>query len=48
LPFTEGDDLEPYVVMNILPELAQPFDTKKRAPFKIVMETVRLEEIVEI
>jgi len=38
---------DPYVIMNILPALAIPFETKKRAPFKIVMETVKLSEIVE-
>ena len=45
LPFYEGDDEDPYVIMNILPELAQPFNTKMRAPFKVVFETVRLSEI---
>ena len=28
LPFEEGDDADPYVIMNILPELAIPFNTK--------------------
>ena len=32
--------------MRIIPELAQAFETKKRAPFKIVLETVKLSEIV--
>eukprot|EP00347_Sterkiella_histriomuscorum_P005051 403358089 len=39
LPFYEGDDEDPFVIMNILPELAQPFNTKMRAPFKVVFET---------
>ena len=47
MPMNEGDDRNPYVIMSILPELAQPFDTKKRAPFKIVVETVKLGEIYE-
>jgi hypothetical protein len=46
LPFSEGDDEEPFMVMSILPELVQPFDTKKRAPFKVVFETVRLHELI--
>jgi hypothetical protein len=45
LPFYEGDDQDPNVIMNIVPELAMAFDTKKRAPFRIVMETVKLSEI---
>jgi hypothetical protein len=44
----EGDDADPFVVFNILPELAQPFNTKQRAPFKAVFETVRLSEIIAI
>ncbi|MFS8160329.1 MAG: hypothetical protein ACMG6E_09015 [Candidatus Roizmanbacteria bacterium] len=32
--------------MSIIPELAIPFNTKKRAPFKIVLETIKLGEIV--
>ena len=48
LPFSEGDDEDPCLVMRIIPELAQPFDTKKRAPFKMVMETVKLSELIKI
>lgn len=47
LPFSEGDDEEPYLVMRIVPELAQPFDTKKRAPFKVAMETVKVSELIK-
>jgi hypothetical protein len=32
--------------MNIIPELAIPFDTKKRAPYRIVFETVNLSEVI--
>ena len=45
LPFSEGDDNDPFVIMSIIPELAVPFDTRKRAPFKVVMETVKLKEL---
>ena len=31
--------------MNVIPELGIPFDTKKRAPFKVVFETVKLNEL---
>lgn len=45
LPFENGDDGDPSVIMNIVPELGVPFDTKKRSPFKIVFETVKLSEL---
>lgn len=45
MPFEEGDDENPTMIMRILPELAQPFNTKKRAPIKVVFETVKLSEI---
>jgi hypothetical protein len=34
--------------MNIIPELAIPFDTKKRAPFRIVLEIVKLSELIRL
>ena len=46
-PFEEGDDGDPSIIMSIIPELAIPFNTKKRAPFKIVLETIKLGEIVQ-
>lgn len=46
MPLDEGDDEDPRIVMSILPELVIPFDTKKRAPFRCVLETVRLSEII--
>jgi hypothetical protein len=45
LPFVTGDDSDPSVIMNLVPELGIPFDTKKRAPFKVVFETVKLSEL---
>lgn len=47
MPFEEGDDVDPRVIMNIVPELSQIFETKKRTPFKLVFETVKLSEIKE-
>jgi len=46
LPIIEGDDVDPFVILNIIPELAQPFNTKMRTPIKVVFETVRLSEII--
>jgi hypothetical protein len=48
LPFHEGDDQDPYVIMKIIPELALAFDTKKRAPFRVVFEAVRLSELIKV
>jgi hypothetical protein len=45
LPFENGDDSDPSVIMNIVADLGIPFDTKKRAPFKVVFETVKLSEL---
>ena len=47
LPFDDGDDEDPRVVLNIIPELAVIFETKKRAPIWVVYETVKLSEIKE-
>ena len=46
LPFELGDDSDPSIIMNIVSSLAIPFDTKKRAPFKVVFETVKLSELM--
>lgn len=48
LPISEGDDVDPFVIMNIIPELACPFNTKMRTPIKVVFETVRLSEIISM
>ena len=47
LPFKCGDDKNPYVILGSIPELASVFETKARAPFKIVFEVCRLSELVE-
>ena len=46
-PFKFGDDQNPYVILNALPELGQVFETKSRAPFKIVFEVCKLSELIE-
>jgi hypothetical protein len=45
LPFELGDDEDPAIILNIVPELGLAFDTKKRSPFRVVLETVRLQEL---
>ena len=40
-----GDDLNPNIVVRIIPELNQPFNTKMRAPFKIVCEVIKYNEL---
>lgn len=45
LPFSLGDDSDPSIIMNIVADLAFSFDTKKRAPFKVVFETLKLSEL---
>ena len=48
MPFQEGDDADPYIIMSIVSDLALPFNTKKRAPFKVVFETLKLSELIKI
>ncbi|TNV84322.1 hypothetical protein FGO68_gene10884 [Halteria grandinella] len=45
LPFELGDDQDQSIILNIVPDLALAFDTKKRAPFRVVFETVKLSEL---
>lgn len=46
-PLEEADDLNPIIIINILPELGYCFNTKARAPLKLVFETVRFNEAKE-
>lgn len=48
LPFSPGDDKDPWVIAGMIPELARTFETKDRCPFKIVFEVVRLSELVKM
>lgn len=47
LPFEQngGDDEDPHIMVRIVPHLNQPFNTKMRAPFKMVCETIRYREL---
>ena len=42
-----GDDINPNIIVRIIPELNQPFNTKMRAPFKIVCEVIKYNELIE-
>lgn len=42
-----GDDKDPFVILGNVPELSAVFETKARAPFKIVFEVCRLSELIE-
>ena len=46
-PYKYGDDMNPFVILGSIPELAAIFETKARAPFKIVFEVCRLNELIE-
>jgi len=47
LPFAVGggDDNDPQIMVRIIPHLNQPFNTKMRAPFKMVVETIKYKEL---
>jgi len=47
LPLEDGDDNNQSCIMDIIPELAMFFETKKRTPIKVVFETVKLSELKE-
>jgi hypothetical protein len=44
-PYSSGDERDPYVIANLVPELAVVFETKERAPFKVVFEILKLSEL---
>jgi len=47
LPFAQngGDDSDPCIMLRIIPELNQAFNTRERAPFKFVCEVIKLREL---
>lgn len=47
LPFEAGCDNDPHIAVRIIPELNQAFNTRERAPFKIIMETLKYNELKE-
>ena len=46
-PMRIGDDRDPFVILGNIPELSAVFETKARAPFKIVFEVCRLSELIQ-
>ena len=42
-----GDDKDPFIILGNIPELSAVFETKARAPFKIVFEVCRLSELIK-
>ena len=46
-PFKFGDDQNPFVILGSIPELAAIFETKVRAPYKVVFEVCRLSELID-
>ena len=40
-----GDDKDPSIILNIAAEYGICFETRKRAPFKIIFETVKVSEL---
>ena len=46
-PYKFGDDKNPFVILACIPELSAIFETKARAPFKIVFEVCRLNELID-
>ena len=47
LPIETGevDRMRANLIVNIIPELNQSFNTKERAPFKIVCECIKYSEV---
>lgn len=39
--------MDPYIMLRIVPELNQAFNTRERAPFKFVCEVIKLRELQE-
>ena len=46
-PMKIGDDRDPFIILGNIPELSAVFETKARAPYKIVFEVCRLSELIE-
>ena len=46
-PMKIGDDKDPFVILGNIPELSAVFETKARAPYKIVFEVCRLSELIQ-
>ena len=44
LPLEVGDDADPTIILQVVPELGHCYNTKKRSPYKIAFETIKLYE----
>ena len=47
LPFGQHDIEDPLVINKCVPELSIIFETKKRAPFKVVFEVTKFSEVLQ-
>ena len=45
IPFGQRDIEDPLVILRCIPDLSIIFETKVRAPFKVVFEVCKLSEI---
>ena len=48
IPFGYRDIEDPLVILNCIPDLSVIFETKERAPFKVVFEVCKLSEVKEL
>ena len=47
IPFGQRDIEDPLVILSCIPELSIIFETKVRAPFKVVFEVCKLSEVTQ-
>ena len=47
IPFGQRDIEDPLVILSCVPALSIIFETKVRAPFKVVFEVCKLSEVVQ-
>ena len=48
IPFGQRDIEDPLVILSCIPDLSIIFETKVRAPFKVVFEVCKLSEIIQL
>ncbi len=44
LPLENGDDNDPTIILRIIPDLGFCYNTKKRSPYRVIFETIKLLE----
>ncbi len=47
IPFGQRDIEDPLVILNCVPALSIIFETKVRAPFKVIFEVCKLSEVIQ-